>query len=1410
MSSRFYNEYIKVDPNFIPVFSRSSDKTYPDKWQSFYPHESFKVILKDVVESLEKQNPSKDKSVWMSGAYGTGKTYASFVVKHIFEDSIESVEPYFARNGMESLLARVKGIRAKGKILVVQRSSSAGINTQDKLFNGIVESVRKAVTDAGLSYIGSESLADKVITMLKNPETSAFNFQGVFNKYKAVFTDYSSVESIIRDLDELDDDERLDLLDTIINVAANEGFNWSMSPNELIEWLDDVRKGNNLYSIVFVWDEFTEYFRNNRDNITGLQEIAMASSSINFYFFLITHSSAGQLIQNKSAMKTIEARFKLDNIELEESTAFKLLANAIHKNGDLADEWDNTRNQLWDGVKRGTVDVIKNKDLTVSDGDFINLMPTHPYSAYLLKFIAKDISSNQRTIFQFLSGDFSGDDTKTNFKWFIENNCFEFGKWNYLTVDYLWDYFFTSDNVDLESSFIQTISHYNNYAPLCDDSDSMEIGKRRRRILKCVLLLYALQIKNGAESRMGATSLMRPTLENIRACFVGTPIESYVEQDLNFFDSKGIIGKIDNGREVLYVMNATAVDTERMKEMVEKTRQEIPFEKIIDDSNIGINEHFLPDKKGFLTHRLQIYNISVVNARQVCEKAKSEICSYKIPTFYLFAKNELEQGNVKDTIKLIYEKIGSKCIVVDFTASPLSDTRFDKFIEGKAKERYFSSLKNNDSQVQLAQKGTKAIISEWTKILLTTTLNVYSDSDKPIPVVGGANLRKQLKVINSSKNFFGCGLEEFVNNDSAFEETGFKETVVLMALGKMNLSQNYGYLRGISTKLETDGIWNAPKYWETSPNHTVSRMKQAINAVIDKSFKDSSMVSFSAIWETLTKSPFGLMPNVGSVFVLSFLLKEYADSKYYKRDNTANTVALSSEVLSELIYATVKGTPKAQNQYIVKQTPAQTKFCQTVGEIFKIAKEKRNSVDDIAKNLNIFLTNNNYPLWAIKYYIEEDLYDHTYKEAMVQLTVLLCEFVKPESKIGRERSKVVEEICAIFKKNVGIEDVYKGVVLPENMRTGMGYYIAQYKPELISIAKSLHIEQKEYLEMLNKKLSPDSSYLWEIGDTDNQINNIYIDLKLISDINLLLATKQRSYADACKALKDRLNTIRVPNSLFVEFYPNLKLLVERLFAIINNERIDKRMTSSIISSLADEFITFFENQRDTFQKAITKVLGQPVTDEEYEHLLQKVPSGIFFKTVDEFGLAMKNELGKFRKSKKTKKMYEAWEKATKTKDPAQWSTTYGIPVLCMFEGDIVQAQKVFDALNGTTTLPSESDIDNAIVFLNSGALTILNDTSSCEKKFVDFFAGEYAYVINSAAELGDIIREIAGTKVYDWYAKANGCKGRIKEFAAQRYKTKYCDKAKEKVKKLSAEEAQRYLNELIEKDPLLGINILKG
>lgn len=210
------------------------------------------------------------------------------------------------------------------------------------------------------------------------------------------------------------------------------------------------------------------------------------------------------------------------------------------------------------------------------------------------------------------------------------------------------------------------------------------VNNYREQYAILTLLLAALQAKNGAEARTGATSLMRPTLVNIKACFAGTPQESTVEQDLNYFASKGIVGKIESAKEVLFVMTSAAIDTERMNQIIDETRKAITFEKLVADSTYDVAKQFMPTD--YLKWRMRIINVSPANAKQEAEKVdKSE---NHIPTFFLFAKNEADQGKIKDTVTAIFDKVGERCIVVDFSSLPFTDALFSKFIESKAKEKY--------------------------------------------------------------------------------------------------------------------------------------------------------------------------------------------------------------------------------------------------------------------------------------------------------------------------------------------------------------------------------------------------------------------------------------------------------------------------------------------------------------------------------------------------------------------------------------------------------------------------------------------------------------------------------------------------------------------------------------------------
>lgn len=1394
--NKMFSEYISVDSDFIPVFSEHSDNRYPSKWKSFYPHDSFKSIISQLIDTLEKGSIAKDQPIWMYGAYGTGKTFASFVIKHILEDDLANVEAYCKANDMGQLYSRIAGVRNKGKILVVHRSSSAGIIGDNKLFNCIVESIRASLRRNKCQYMGGKSQYDTILSTLKDP-TASFNFENAFKKYQHKFEGYAESASVIKDLEELGVEDTTDLLETIVEVAELEHYFWSTSHLDVIAWIRDVVKGNGLHAIIFIWDEFTEYFKNNQNSISGLQELAHAAAEISFYFFLITHSGT-QIINDQSAKKIIEARFKIRPIDMAETTAFKLMGQAIKHDADLKSEWDKIVKDLWSRVDLTTKKTIIYYAKDITDSDLKNLLPIHPYAVYLLKVISTEISSNQRTMFQFLSGDYQdGDKERRNFRWFINKYNYELGSWGYLTADYIWDYFFTDDNVDLSDVFKAAIAQYDNYASIYQNDEN------KLKVLKVALLLSAIHQKAGSGRAQGQSVLLRATANNISAAFAGTPIQTFVTNTMAEFVSKSIFSTIQDGNDILYIPPMGNIDQERFDKMREENKKLISFEKILSEPANGISEQFLPD--GFLKYRYKVFLVSTSpnSYKPAVEQAKA-LDINGIPVFYVYAINETEQSKSSTVINKILSELGRNAVAVDYSATPFTDAAYEKFLHSKTEERYYGEGTN---QAKLAKQNAMQIIREWKIKLNVTSLDVYPQTDGQITKVqGGGNLRKKLREFNAM--WFGCGLEEISVNDKLFAPSGYKETVAQMAMGHTSVTPNYSYLNQISTKLANENIWSNANYMTAFPNHVVSRMKKCITETVESSFqKVNSMVAITDIWDALKQPPFGLLSCTGSVFLLGFLLKEYANGKYYKFDG-ANTVALNHTDLSDLIFAVVKEQTKAKGQFIVKQKPEHAEFCHISGAVFKIAKGKQNSIQDISKNISVFLKNNEFPLWSLEHFILTEFDDDEMSGVLINAIRLYCELISTNRRPGRDTTKIAEDLYALYKNNAGLDTSLEEIIRVENMKNGMSYYIATYKPKLITVIKRLGVSEQELLIALNKKLSDDATYLWDIGDTNRQIDNLYEDYLLIDTINGVLSEKKMSFEDTAIAVEKKLNIIKLPNALITEECPELREVFCCLSSIRNRNISNKADIIKLLLKGTDVFNVFFANQLETFSSVISKKIGH-VTQEEISYLYEKAPFKAFFSMTDEFIPTMKNKLNEYRRSKKINLLYELWSNKTNSKSPSEWSNKHRIDILCLFESVYDKAVKVFDLINKTRYAQTEKEVDDAIDFLNDPALDILNDPARCDDMYVEYFCGEYAYLINNSNELKDVMMMELGNNVYGWINNRKSSDSCVEKLARQKYRAVYKAKVIDKIRNLSSDDAQKLLVNLIENEPLIGINILK-
>ena len=73
-----YRHYFDIDPDYFPAVNEAVINNNPDMWKKYFPHATFIKLVKDTVSVLRKE---QKRSIWVEGAYGTGKSHAVLTLK---------------------------------------------------------------------------------------------------------------------------------------------------------------------------------------------------------------------------------------------------------------------------------------------------------------------------------------------------------------------------------------------------------------------------------------------------------------------------------------------------------------------------------------------------------------------------------------------------------------------------------------------------------------------------------------------------------------------------------------------------------------------------------------------------------------------------------------------------------------------------------------------------------------------------------------------------------------------------------------------------------------------------------------------------------------------------------------------------------------------------------------------------------------------------------------------------------------------------------------------------------------------------------------------------------------------------------------------------------------------------------
>ena len=270
MDGNMYRSYFEIDENYFPQISNSTIEVAQDLWKRTYPHTTFIDMLRNMVRVMERV---EKRSIWISGAYGTGKSQCAYTLKKLLDVSEEELRAYWEQfdvlKGEQDLFGKLMGIKGTD-VVTVYRYAGTPNSTRDLLF-AVQESVQRALHERGL-YEGEQTLKDSILSWIEIDDVNwnFFDSKLKIAKWTALFGGMDAKEIVTR---LRSDGDARELVERITCMAQEEGVSMlKMDIDQLIKWLTDVIERNHI-KIVLLWDEFSDYFRVNRDSLADFQKL---------------------------------------------------------------------------------------------------------------------------------------------------------------------------------------------------------------------------------------------------------------------------------------------------------------------------------------------------------------------------------------------------------------------------------------------------------------------------------------------------------------------------------------------------------------------------------------------------------------------------------------------------------------------------------------------------------------------------------------------------------------------------------------------------------------------------------------------------------------------------------------------------------------------------------------------------------------------------------------------------------------------------------------------------------------------------------------------------------------------------------------------------------------------------------
>ena len=1433
MPAQRYSQYFNIDEKYYSVVTKKLIDEGKVRWEGFYPHETFIQLLHQVVTMLSGK---ETRSIWIEGTYGTGKSHAALTLKCLLEAPEDAVHAYFEDYGLSKDLCNkflaARSEEMNGKLVVVHRIGSSNIKNDDDLIWAVQDSVSRALRDAGVENMASGTMKEALLAWINERPGNKDWLAGLISEVPQNFGGMG-LDMILQILQSGDEKSIETLMEKLVTLCRENGIlAMNMDAEKLAAWLEDVIDKNGLGAIVFIWDEFSEYFKNCQNSLTGFQTLTHVSFNKPFYFVIVTHESDG-LIASQSDRTKIGDRFISPRvlIELPDNMAFRLMAQAMKETDDpeMQKEWSTivkpglnsrlgtVRARITAGAKKHAKAGAKT---ILSDDDLQEIVPLHPYAALMLKHISRVFTSSQRSMFDFIVARDPDaeriEDSDENilvcraFKWFINHNGV-MSPSNLMTIDMLWDFFNAKAGGNMNPDALEIL---NNFDTLTSE---YHLDSDQQRVLRTVLLMNAIC------TRVQAADMLMPTYENIDLAFLGTgwtpgkassiaramvhrqpPLQPVLFEEPMQDGTMRVIPKATGG-----------VDIEEIKNRI---RNQLSTKDLVEA--VGFAQALrIPDNlTGHFTATMLYVNPRSTQTflnglRDVKNCAHSNPDHYEVCILLAMTDEERSEANrmIQNAMK---DGVSENLLLLDATTNTFA-TYLDTYITNRAYSEYY--LKGDKKQSGQFAAYAQKNLSSWRDQVVAGELRLYDMKHKNGQMrVGYTPMVEVLQ--DFDRKMYPFGIEQYAVNPTMFTRSAMGQG----AECGLTETEKGAFTSGNSaTRLSTalKGAWKVEgKYWGDTANQSliIVQLKKKVEEIIHAGFEKGGRVFITDIVGTLSERPFGFTPSNLSAFVLGFLLKEYACDEYFWSNGTTRpmSVDLMKSAIKNALDQVVAPKAGYRPEAIVTMSEELRFFLQGTASIFHESTERCGSVDAAAGVIRLGMKKLEFPIWVLKSILAE--------ESLQTDAVVITNVIDKYLGIANIRnygqnateSDLANEIGRLMREYPDLVPDLESLFVSQKCREGMRVYLDEYRGgELPALAIAIK-DNGNYISEIKKKFNADeANWVWSPNTANVKIDETIIEYSIINESNTIIVPAA-TLTGCVRNWKDRIENFRISLEAMATEVSDLKELLDILYAIRQSRDntipdMKKERFLELLRGKKNDFNYLYGHQEEMFRRIAQGWISE-LNDEDVTELFGTyMATGVFCDASDKFFQSVEAQVNAYTNAQRSKRLRKLWHDRTETQTPADWSQQYSTPILCMFDDNKRQkAKDVFTILHKSK--PSEAEFTTAEEWLKtSDFYNYLSSATERDKCMRERVIGDFAYLLPDVDKVRSYLRDKASMITpYEWMDNS-AIQAKIREMADMRYKTGGASDAERVVADLSIDELRDYVRDLIKTDMTVGIAILK-